>query len=217
VNAIAETPSETAEAGLPNGRERLIATALRMFAERGFDAVSVRDIAKASGVSIGLIRHHFGSKEGLREAVDQEFMRQFEEGIAQAAERWLENLEDYGAWLDAATAGGVRNWHVSRQYFRRALLEESDWGAALFQRFYELVKQWVEKTDARGAIAEDVDRQWLPYLIMFLELGGVLLDPHMRRIIGRSSFSRDLWRSQHRAYTSLIRHGIEPSESSKVR
>ena len=45
--------------------------ALRLFAGRGPDAVTVRQIAAAAGVSPGLVIHHFGSKDGLREAVDQ--------------------------------------------------------------------------------------------------------------------------------------------------
>jgi len=49
---------------LGDGRQRLLRTAFRLFGERGFDSVSVREIAAASSVSIGLIKHHFGSKEG---------------------------------------------------------------------------------------------------------------------------------------------------------
>jgi AcrR family transcriptional regulator len=44
---------------------------LRLFADRGPDAVSVRAIASEAGVSPALVLHHFGSKAGLREAVDQ--------------------------------------------------------------------------------------------------------------------------------------------------
>ena len=36
-------------------------TALRLFAERGPDGVSVREIAAAAGVSPALVIHHYGS------------------------------------------------------------------------------------------------------------------------------------------------------------
>jgi AcrR family transcriptional regulator len=49
--------------------------ALRLFAAHGPDAVTVRQIAAAAGVSPALVVHHFGSKEGLREAVDQHLRR----------------------------------------------------------------------------------------------------------------------------------------------
>ncbi len=34
------------------------------------DGTKIRDIARAAGVSAGLVRHHFGSKEALRDACD---------------------------------------------------------------------------------------------------------------------------------------------------
>ena len=52
--------------------------ALRLFAERGPDAASVRQIAAAAGVSPGLVSHHFGSKDGLRDAVDAHVLAMFE-------------------------------------------------------------------------------------------------------------------------------------------
>src|SRR6266542_6373122 len=51
-------------------RARIRDAALRLFAERGVDGATIRDIAKAAGVSAGLVRHHFGSKEALRDACD---------------------------------------------------------------------------------------------------------------------------------------------------
>jgi AcrR family transcriptional regulator len=47
----------------------LVAPARGLFAERGIDAVSTREIAAAAGVAHGLVRHHFGSKVGLWDAV----------------------------------------------------------------------------------------------------------------------------------------------------
>lgn len=43
----------------------VLESATALFIERGFDAVSMRDIASHSGVSQSLIHHYFGSKEGL--------------------------------------------------------------------------------------------------------------------------------------------------------
>ncbi len=45
-----------------------------MFAERGFDGATTRDIAARSGMNLGLIQYHFGGKERLwREAIDRVF------------------------------------------------------------------------------------------------------------------------------------------------
>lgn len=44
-------------------------TALRLFSENGYDATSTSSVAKAAGVSEGLIFRHFENKEGLLKAV----------------------------------------------------------------------------------------------------------------------------------------------------
>jgi AcrR family transcriptional regulator len=48
---------------------QIIEIAERLFAERGFDGTSVRDIAHEAGVNIAMISYYFGSKEKLMEAL----------------------------------------------------------------------------------------------------------------------------------------------------
>ena len=71
-------------------------TALRLFADRGPEAVTVREVAAAAAVSPGLVMHHFGSKAGLREAVD--------EHVAHSFDAVLDALTDDG--LEDALTGG---------------------------------------------------------------------------------------------------------------
>lgn len=47
---------------------------MEMFGESGVDKTTIRQIASRAGVSPGLVIHHFGSKNGLREAVDDWIM-----------------------------------------------------------------------------------------------------------------------------------------------
>jgi AcrR family transcriptional regulator len=49
--------------------DRLIAAATSLFAHRGFDGTSVRDVTAAAQANLGAITYHFGSKQGLYEAV----------------------------------------------------------------------------------------------------------------------------------------------------
>lgn len=46
-------------------RARILDAAERVFAERGFDGATIRDIAAAAGVQAGLVHHHGGGKEEL--------------------------------------------------------------------------------------------------------------------------------------------------------
>lgn len=53
-------------------RERLLEAGLRLFATRGYDSVSTRELAKTAGVNIAAIAYHFGGKQDLYHAVAQQ-------------------------------------------------------------------------------------------------------------------------------------------------
>ncbi len=52
-------------------RARIREAALRHFAEQGFQRATIRGIAQTAGVSPGLLRHHYGSKDDLRQECDR--------------------------------------------------------------------------------------------------------------------------------------------------
>ena len=63
-------------------RAEILGIALEQFSIRGFDAVSLRDIAEVAGVNHAMIRYYFGSKENLwRESVTYLFERFDEEYV----------------------------------------------------------------------------------------------------------------------------------------
>lgn len=49
----------------PQRREQLIEVAMGLFAAKGFEAVSIEEIAAEAGVSKPIVYEHFGSKDGL--------------------------------------------------------------------------------------------------------------------------------------------------------
>jgi len=66
-NASIETETQDA-------RSRLVIAALRLFAEKGFEAATTREISEAAGANISAIRYYFGDKAGLYRAVFNEPM-----------------------------------------------------------------------------------------------------------------------------------------------
>ena len=50
---------------MARGQELLLAAAQQLFAERGYDRVTTREIAEQAGVDATLIARYFGSKAGL--------------------------------------------------------------------------------------------------------------------------------------------------------
>lgn len=50
-------------------KDRLFQAGIILFAEKGFDSVSVREICKQAGTSMNMIHHYYGNKEGLFDAI----------------------------------------------------------------------------------------------------------------------------------------------------
>jgi AcrR family transcriptional regulator len=50
-------------------RERLLSTATRLFAERGFAKVTVREICRSARANVAAVNYHFGGKHGLYDRV----------------------------------------------------------------------------------------------------------------------------------------------------
>jgi len=80
----------------PNARERILETAIGMFAERGYAGTSVREIVEQAGVSKPVLYYYFQSKEGLylailemAESMQKELLARILESPGKALERLL--------------------------------------------------------------------------------------------------------------------------------
>ena len=62
-------PAEAQDGAVTDTGERIFLAAERLFAERGFDGVSVRDIVQEAQVNLAAVSYHFGSKSELLLAV----------------------------------------------------------------------------------------------------------------------------------------------------
>lgn len=94
-----------------NSRRALVVDeAARLFAERGYHAASIRDIAAACGMTVGAIYSHFASKEELLVAVYEEGVMRIATHVdaAVAAERepWARLRAACEAHLDMLLARG---------------------------------------------------------------------------------------------------------------
>jgi len=67
-----------------SAHDRILDAAGALFAERGYDGVSIADIAGASDISTGLVYYHFKDKATLYESVVHQGLQLLEETAAQA-------------------------------------------------------------------------------------------------------------------------------------
>lgn len=62
-----------------NTREQIRAVALEMFAERGYDGTSLREIAEQLGVTKAAVYYHFKTKEDILVSLLEDFLAQVDE------------------------------------------------------------------------------------------------------------------------------------------
>lgn len=81
-------------------RSSIISTATRLFAEKGLNGVSIRELSAAAGVSISMTSYHFEGKDSLYATVLQEQFSCFEylQTIKEKALSPLEKIEEYIRW-----------------------------------------------------------------------------------------------------------------------
>jgi AcrR family transcriptional regulator len=92
--------------GTGSTREAIVEAAMRGFAEKGFAATSIREIAALAGSNVASISYHFGGKEGLRAACAGHVVELL--GGVLAAARRDEALPDNPEAAAAVLAGLVR-------------------------------------------------------------------------------------------------------------
>lgn len=117
--------------GNPDTREAILAAARELFAERGYDAASIRGIATAAGVDPALVHHYFGTKEQLFIATvqfpvnpEEIFSRATAGGRDEVGERLVRTF--VSVWdSPAGTAGAA--------LLRSAV--SSEWGARMLREF----------------------------------------------------------------------------------
>jgi AcrR family transcriptional regulator len=65
-------------------RARIIEAAMSLFAERGFDGASTRELGERAGCNIATLNYHFGSKAGVYEAAVDEVYRRLRRRVDEA-------------------------------------------------------------------------------------------------------------------------------------
>lgn len=81
-------------------KAELLDTAMRLFAEKGYDNVSVRSVAREAGVAPGLAYHYFDSKQRLFDAAIAHYTEECSEGMRAV-------LDDRGLSLDEKLEGAI--------------------------------------------------------------------------------------------------------------
>ena len=187
-------------------RARIREAALEHFAEEGYAGATIRGIARTAGVSPGLLRHHYGSKEALRAACDDHVFEALRQLNAQL-------LVDPGRTAQAREASKRFG-----RYVARSLADGSATAAPIFDEMVAMTEQWLGRADDRRAEPPDIDRRVRAALVTAMAIGIPLLHEHVSRALGTDMFEPEGDRVMALALLDIYAHPlIDDATSSSVR
>jgi AcrR family transcriptional regulator len=163
-------------------RARIRDAAMRLFADQGGAATTIRAVAEQAGVAPGLVSHHFGSKQGLRDACDDYVLDYLQQIITQGVEE--QQVAD-PAYLDSVYRSGA---DVLR-YVARALVDGSAGAAALFDNLVGLTEEYLVDHSSPGAQS---DPRTQAAVVVAMRLGVWVLHPHLLRVLGAEALTPQL-------------------------
>jgi AcrR family transcriptional regulator len=167
-------------------RARIRDEALRLFAERGTDAVTMRDIAAAAGVSPALLVRHYRSKDGLVEAVDDHVARTLEVLLTEVTERTA--AVGLGASAVPTVLDGLAA-HLPPDspipaYLSRLLIAGGPVGSALFHRLHEISRRALDAMVAAGIASPGDDPAVRAAVLMVNDLAVLTLRARLTEVLG---------------------------------
>ena len=146
---------------------RIRDAAIEQFGQHGFD-VGLRAIAKAAGVSAGLVIHHFGSKDGLRKACDELVA----ETIRTAKTESVQN-SDPAAWF--AQMAQIESFAPLMAYLVRSLQTGGDLAKSLWRTMLANAEEYIEEGVKAGTIKPSRDPKARARFLAINNGGGLLL------------------------------------------
>ena len=179
-------------------RARIREAAIRLFAEHGVEETAVLDIAKEAGVSGGLIRHHFGSKDGLRVACDTYVLRDLTRFKLEAIEKGKADPE-FLVTFDARQV-------LLRRYFGRAMIDGSSAAGSRFDDIVDEFEQWLidqpglDVADARACAA----------VMTGMTIGVLTMQDHIARALAEDPLSPRLQERISLAYGDIYSPALLP-------
>jgi TetR/AcrR family transcriptional regulator, regulator of cefoperazone and chloramphenicol sensitivity len=164
-------------------RARIRDAAMVEFGDKGFKGATMKSIAAAAGVSVGLVQHHFGTKEGLRAACDERVLDMV---------RFKIEAVEAGTISDPRVLSSLMAMgpHVQR-YVGRALVEDSpgirqmvDDVMSMGEHF--LTAHWTERFPPGSQKARDAAA-----VMTAINTSTMVMQDHLARRIGVEPFSEE--------------------------
>lgn len=187
------------------GLARIRNAALDLFAKDGVAATSIRDVARQTGVSPGLVQHHFATKAALVEAVN--------DYVISIAADAFSDLPEGSSPLDVQQALGDRVTKIVREhpaallYVARSAADRDDAALGIFDAFVAIAERLWRGLADHDLLRRDVDLTWTALHAVVFVLGTVLLKDAVERHLPEPFFEPRQLERWNAASNALFREG----------
>ena len=192
---------------------RIRNAALKSFADKGVSGTTMRDVAAAAGVSTGLVQHHFGTKAGLQQAVEQHVI----DVALETFDGLVGETVDADIWTtmgDTVTAWVAEN-ATSLRYLARALSDGDPSANRIFTALLTIARtHWLEPLARGGGLDRNADPEWAALHVIIFNLGTVLLEPAISAQLPEPLLTPAQLHRWNVATTELYRRGFASPPSS---
>lgn len=183
-------------------RCQILDAAMKVFAEKGFDHATIRDIAKTAGIADGTIYNYFDNKKELLIGI-----------ITQLRDSTMAHVEDMTnlhEWLRSSMNLRYESLPSETDKFIRAVFPEILVNKELADSYVEQVleptyahieqhfQQWVDKGLVKG----------LDPALTVRAISAMIIGLHMLRLIGERHL-QERWDQLPDVLTQIISHGLK--------
>lgn len=141
-------------------RQHLIQVAELLFAQHGYEAVSIRQLAKEAGVNLAMISYYFGSKEGLFAAILEHKIprtrEKLEEIMLQTTDPWERIARTVDVYVDSMFSNHSFSRVITREMSTRQRPDNVKLIVEHISKNMRIIRGFIEEGQASGQF-RDVD------------------------------------------------------------
>jgi AcrR family transcriptional regulator len=192
--------------------ERILDAAERLFAENGYQATSLGDVADCVGIRSPSLYNHFKNKEALYRAVLERLLEQFRRPFEEMKESEVDE-EAVLVWEEKMMRQHIENPNLARLLTHSALSGEP----IIKEVFEELFGPMVTGADEEAAVefipTLNGANRWLSMAYINIVLSYVTLAPLYKNLLGDDPLSEQSSETQIRFLRELTRVFISSSDN----
>lgn len=177
---------------LDSTKEQLMAAATKLFAQKGLEGTTVREIAQAAGVNVSLVSYHFDGKEGLYRACLESYGQSrlaSSERLAVTPKSREEMRIRLEMFVDDLFESFLREPEISaivQRECERGDQVNSDLFKKVFLKIHENLVKFVEAGKKAGFVSPDIDASLIGPILVGPLTHAMRMDRVIEKVLGHS-------------------------------